>query len=112
MLTLLPDYFYNREVLEMLKGDPTYHSGSTSAQQMDLPASYASDTRKFLDDSSSSLDNHSNSFVEKVDEMMKEIDEQTAIWKGKLTEMKKQAEHIASQRRKVAGQLQEFSKKL
>lgn len=86
--------------------------GETSTQQPALPTSYASDTRKFFDDSSASLNSHSKHFIEKVDEMMKEVDEHAAIWKGKLTEMKKQAEHIGSQRTKVAAQLSEFAKNL
>ncbi|KAK1399862.1 hypothetical protein POM88_009725 [Heracleum sosnowskyi] len=55
-----------------------------------------------------SLDGHSKAFVDKVDEMIKEVDEHSAIWKGKLTEMKKQAEHIMAQRRNLASQLLDF----
>ncbi|KAK1400682.1 hypothetical protein POM88_000287 [Heracleum sosnowskyi] len=81
------------------------HVGQTSRQRVDLPSSYSSDTSKFIDDTSSSLDGHSKAFVDKVDEMIKEVDEHSAIWKGKLTEMKKQAEHIMAQRRNLASQL-------
>lgn len=101
--------FYSA-LLAMLKGDTRAQSGESSSQQLQLPESYASDTRKFFDDSSSSLNGHTKRFVEKVDQMMKEVDDHGAIWKGKLTEMKKQAEHIASQKTKVVAQLSEFAK--
>ncbi|KAK1377015.1 hypothetical protein POM88_033208 [Heracleum sosnowskyi] len=89
-------------------GEEVMHVGQTSRQRVDLPASYASDTSKFLDDTAASLDGHSKDFVDKVEGMIKEIDEQSAIWKGKVTEMKKQAEHITDQRRTLAGQLLDF----
>ncbi|KAK1370405.1 hypothetical protein POM88_036497 [Heracleum sosnowskyi] len=96
------------ELIALLKGEEVMHVGQTSRQRVDLPASYASDTSKFLDDTAASLDGHSKAFVDKVEGMIKEIDEQSAIWKGKVTEMKKQAEHITDQRRTLAGQLFDF----
>lgn len=96
----------------MLSGDVTPQSGETSAPPVQLPTSYASDTRKFFDDCSASINSHNKRFVEKVDEMMKEVDEHAAIWKGKLTEMKKQAEHIVRQRTKLDGELSNFAKNM
>lgn len=75
-----------------------------------MPLSYTTDAAKFFNDSSLSLDDHSKSFVQRVDEMIKEIDEQGTIWKGKLMEMKKQAEHLVSQRTKLGAELSEFTK--
>ncbi|KAK1400953.1 hypothetical protein POM88_000558 [Heracleum sosnowskyi] len=97
------------ELIGLLKGEDVMHVGQTSRQRVDLPSSYSSDTSKFIDDTSSSLDGHSKAFVDKVDEMIKEVDEHSAIWKGKLTEMKKQAEHIMAQRRNLASQLFDFN---
>lgn len=101
---------YCRELLGVIKGEIVMHVGETSTQRSVLPSSYSTDTRKFIDDTSASLDSHCKSFVAKVDEMIKEIEEQSGIWKGKLTEMKKQAEHIVSQRRRLVAELLDFKK--
>lgn len=93
-----------------MKGDIAGHSGETSNTPRTFPSSYASDTPKFFSDASLSLDDHSKGFLKKVDEMIKEADEQTTIWKGKLTEMKRQAEHLVSQRTKLAAELSDFTK--
>ncbi|KAK1364515.1 hypothetical protein POM88_040076 [Heracleum sosnowskyi] len=97
------------ELIALLKGEDVMPVGQTSRQRVDLPSSYSSDTSKFIDDTSASLDGHSKAFVDKVDEMIKEVDEHSAIWKGKLTEMKKQTEHIMAQRRNLASQLFDFN---
>ncbi|KAK1385266.1 hypothetical protein POM88_023001 [Heracleum sosnowskyi] len=95
----------------MIKGDHVMYVGETSRQMIDFPTSYTTDTRKFIDDTLSSLDSHTKGFVEKMDEMIKEIEERSSIWKGKVTEMKKQSEHIVSQRRSLAVELLDFKKK-
>lgn len=102
--------FACRYLLGILKGDVAPYSGETSRTPTLLPPSYTTDTAKFFSDSCLSLDDHSKSLVDKIDKMIKEADEQSTIWKGKLTEMKKQAEHIVSQRTKLSAQLSEFAK--
>lgn len=97
-------------MLALLRGDIGVYSGETSSIPTTLPSSYASDPLKFFADSSLSLDDHTKAFQKKIDEMMKEVEEQTTIWKGKLTEMKKQADHLVSQRAKLAAELSEYGK--
>lgn len=102
--------FVCRHILALLKGDISGDSVETFNPPQTMAAAYTSDTPKFFDDTCLSLDAHTKGFLQQVNEMMKEVDEHGTIWKGRLTEMKKHAEHMISQRTKLAGKLSDFVK--
>lgn len=47
-----------REIIDILKGGNIANVGEISTEIVDLPFLYAKNTRKFIDDCSSSLNNH------------------------------------------------------
>lgn len=78
-----------RALIGLLDGGNISTVGETSTQRIQLPPSYSSDTRKYIDDTTSSLNNYTSSFIENVDTMMRDLEDFNKKMHRKLVDLKK-----------------------
>lgn len=101
-----------REIIKILKADDMGKVPEISQEKLVLPASYAKDTVKFLDDTSSSLHNHNKDLQENVKNMINQFQKSSDIWKAKLNDLNIQADRMVSQRRILHTQMYAFKKNI
>lgn len=97
-----------RVLIGLLESGNISRVGETSTQRIELSPSYFTDTKKFIDDTTSSLNNYTSNFIQNVDTMVMDLEDFNTKLQGRLVDLRKQGEHIIRERNTLREWLHDF----
>ncbi|KAL1809521.1 hypothetical protein ACET3Z_026511 [Daucus carota] len=92
---------------EQYGGTKGQRAGETTKLHENLPTSYATDVRKFLDDTYTSLECHSKKYNQACEQIIREFETSFEAWK-KISDIKEHGDKMQNQKAELREQFNEF----
>ena len=111
VITKLPYIFsilaIHRAIVDLLKGNKREKGGRDHKAAWNLPNSYATDVRKFLDDTYTSLECHSKKYNQACEQIIREFETSFEAWK-RISDIKEHGDKMPNHKAELREHFNEF----